>query len=283
MTFQYPTMFKQHYYCLIAGLPDLVQNEFRKGLTALQFRRDVAEELTPSDYALLQLLFRQNDNQNLLNLILQQDFQFDIRGNYTEDYLKNQIVEPTDIAAYMNIFITELKSENPDQSNLSIENRLQELFYNDVLKTNNAFIRKWFAFERNLKNMLTVIACNQYGYDIPRQLIPDKNRDDLNKLLIRGNLKPELFVDEDLPWIDQVLRIAESGADMVEKEKAIDNIKWTYLDEITVSDYFTIEKILSFVIKLKILDRWHELDDEAGLIFLKRLINDLEMSYSFAE
>lgn len=276
-------MFKQHYYCLIAGLPDLVQNEFRKGLTGLQFRREVAEALTPSDYALLQLLFRQNDNQNLLNMILQQDFHFDIRGNYTEDYLRNQIVEPTDIAAYMNIFITEFKSGNPDQSKLYIENRLQELFYNDVLKTNNAFIRTWFAFERNFKNILTVIACNQYGYDLHRQLIPDKNRDDLNTLLIHGNLKPELFADEDLPWIDQVLRIAESGADMVEKEKAIDNIKWTYLDEITVSDYFTIEKILSFVIRLNILDRWHELDDEAGLIFLKRLINDLEMSYSFAE
>lgn len=275
-------MFKQHYDCLIAGLPDLVQNEYRKGLTSLQFRLELADELTPPDYALLQLLFRPNDNKNLMNMLLQHDFQFEALGNYTEDYLRTQIAEPTSIASYMNVLITELKSENPDKSPLHVENRLQELFYEEVLKTRNEFIRQWFGFDRNLRNILTAINCDQYGYSIEKHLIPDKNREDLNDLLIRGNLKPERFIDEDLPWLEQVIRQTAPGVDMVEKEKAIDHIRWTFLDEITVFDYFTIEKILSYTLKLKMLDRWRELDDETGKAFLKRLISDLEKSYSFA-
>lgn len=274
-------MFKQHYYCLIAGLPDLVLNEYRKGLTCQQFRLELAEQLTRSDNALLQLLFRPNDNKNLLNMLLQQDFQFDISGNYTEDYLRNQIAEPTNISAYMKVLITEFKSENSDKSPLHVENRLQELFYDHVLKTNNDFIRRWFSFDLNLRNILTAINASNYGYSTEKHLIPDKNRDDLNNLLVRGSFKPELFVDEDLPWIEPLIRIAMSDDDLSEKEKAIDKIKWAFLDEITVFDYFTIEKILSFVIKLKMLDRWRELDDETGKAFLKRLISDLEMSYSF--
>lgn len=276
-------MFKQHYYCLIAGLPDLVLNEYQKGLTSLRFRQELAEELTPSDYALLQFFFRQNDNKNLLNLILQQDFQFDILGNYSEDYLRCQIAEPTNIAEYMKVLITEFKSEAPDKSPLHVENRLLELFYDDMLNTNNDFIKQWFTFDRNLRNVLTAINCSQYGYDRTKHLIPDKTMDDVYDFLIRGNLKPELFVDEDLPWLEHVLRIAESDINISEKEKALDDLRWSFLDEITVFYYFTIEKILSFVIKLKMLDRWHDLDDDTGKAFLKRVINDLEMSYSFAE
>ena len=71
--------------------------------------------------------------------------------------------------------------------------------------------------------------------------------------------------------------------DISEKEKAFDNIKWKFLDEHTFFNYFTIEKILSFVIKLNIVERWIELDNETGKALFNRLINDIKMSYKFPE
>ncbi|HZL09987.1 MAG TPA: DUF2764 family protein [Prolixibacteraceae bacterium] len=276
-------MYTNNYYCLIAGLPDLILNENPKDLTSFQFRLELAEHLALKDHNLLELIYRPYDNNNLLNLLLQKDFQYDILGNYTEDYLKAQIIEPTDIVRYLKLFITDFNSETFDTSPLFLENKLQELFYDYVLNTNNDFIKEWFTFDRNIKNILTAVNCHQYGYSTEKQLIPDHISDGLYESLIRKIPMPELFADEELPYLEQILQIAEMAIDASEKEKATDNIKWSFLDEITVFHYFTIEKILSFVIKLTMVDRWRELDSDTGKKLLKRLISDLEMSYSFAE
>ena len=283
LTFQFSKMLKKNYYCLIAGLPDLIIDGYRKALTSLQFRLELVDQLNRPDYNLLELFYRQYDNKNLLNLLLQQKFQFDILGNYTENYLKNQIVEPTDIVEYMKMLISDFKSETFDKSPLHSENRLQELFYNDILKTNNDFIKQWFVFDRDTRNILTATNCHKYGYALEKHLIPDKKNNGLYEILLKEVLKPNMLADEDRPYLKQILQLAESTINASEKEKAIDNIKWTFLDELTFFYYFTIETILSFVIKLNIIDRWNKLDSDTGKAFLERLINELEMSYSFPE
>jgi hypothetical protein len=92
-----------------------------------------------------------------------------------------------------------------------------------------------------------------------------------------------MFADEELPYLAQIFQVAESTGEASEKEKATDSIKWAFLDEITVFHYFTIEKILSFVIKLQMVDRWSQLDDDTGKAFLKKLVNELENSYTFSD
>lgn len=276
-------MFKTNYYCLVAGLPDLLLNEERHTLTSLQFRLDMAKELTPPDYQLLEWIYRPFDNKNLLNLLLQNDAEFDPLGNYPEDYLKDQILAPTTIVDYMKIAITDFGSDQFDRSLLNFEKTIQERFYESVLKTDNEFISQWFAFDRNIKNILTAVNCRKYEYPVRQQLVAAGNSTDLQEILFKENIRPELFIDEDIPYLDQIFRIAESGAQATEKEKAIDNIKFTFSDDLTIFNYFTIEKILSFAVKLLIIDRWRKLDDETGKAFLNRLVNNLKMSYSFTD
>lgn len=276
-------MFKTNYYCLVAGLPDLLLNEERHPLTSLQFRLDMASELTPPDYQLLEWIYRPYDNKNLINLLLQNDTEFDELGNYSEEYLKEQIQAPATIADYMKILITAYNSEQFDRSLFNLEKTLQELFYQSVMKTGNAFIRQWFAFDRNIKSILTALNCRKYDYSLGQQLVAAGDHTDFQEILLKENIRPELFIDEDIPYLDQLFRIAESGAQATEKEKALDQIKFTFSDDLTIFNYFTIEKILSFAVKLLIIDRWRKLDDETGKAFLNRLINNLKMSYSFTD
>lgn len=276
-------MFKTNYYCLVAGLPDLLLNDDRHALTSLQFRLDMENELTPSDYQLLEWIYRPFDNKNLINLLLENGVEFDPLGNYPEDFLREQISAPTTIAGYLKILITGFKSGQFDRSPLQLEKAIPELFYEAVLKTGNEFIRQWFAFERNVKNILTAVNSRKFGYQTAQQLVTAESSDDLQEILLNANLRPELFIDEDIPYVDQIFRIVESGIQASEKEKAIDHIKFTFSDDLTVFHYFTAELILSFAIKLLIIDRWRKLDDETGKVFLNRLVNNLEMSYSFAD
>lgn len=276
-------MYKKNYYCLIAGLPDLLLNDDRRVLTSLQFRLDMANELTLPDYQLLEWIYRPYDNKNLVNLLLQTGAEFDPLGNYPEDYLKEQIEAPSTIVDYMKILIADFRSEQFDRSLFNTEKTLQERFYESALNTDNEFVRQWFTFERNIKNILTAVNCHKYEYSIRQHLISAGSSADLQEILFKENIRPELFIDEDIPYLHQIFHIAESGAQATEKEKAIDHIKFTFSDDLTVFNYFTIEKILSFAIKLLIIDRWRKLDDETGKVFLNRLVNDLEKSYSFAD
>jgi hypothetical protein len=276
------TMYKRNYYCLVAGLPDIIIDGNKPGETSHEFKNELAEQLLTSDYKFAELLYLHYDNKNLLNLLLKQDNRFIPLGNYTEEYLEEQIKEPTNIVDYMKQLIFNFKAETSGNSNLSIENELQSLYYEYVLQVENDFLKQWFMFDRDMKNILTAVNCRKYGYDTEKQLIPVKHENEVYETLIKSSPKPDLFADE-VPYADKILQIAESEMDISEKEKALDNIKWRFLDEHTFFNYFTIEKILSFVIKLKIVERWIELDNETGKALFTRLINDIKMSYKFPE
>jgi hypothetical protein len=69
----------------------------------------------------------------------------------------------------------------------------------------------------------------------------------------------------------------------MQREKAIDMLKWDWLDENTFFNYFTIEKLISYYIKLEMIERWIKLDPETGREFFKKLIKDLESGYEFPE
>lgn len=277
-----PTMLKRNYYCLVAGLPDIIIDGNKPGETSHEFKNELAEQLHSSDYKLAELLYLNYDNNNLLNLLLKQENQFITLGNYTEEYLEEQIKEPTNIVDYMKQLIFNIKTETSGNSNLSSENELQSLFYEYALQVKNDFLEQWFKFDRDIKNILTAVNCHKYGYNIEKQLIPVKDKNEVYEILIKSSPKADLLADE-VPYIEKILQIAESEMDISEKEKALDNIKWKFLDEHTFFNYFTIEKILSFVIKLNIVERWIELDNETGKALFTRLINDIKMSYEFSE
>lgn len=276
------TMFKKNYYCLVAGLPDIIIEGNKPGETSHEFKNELAEQLHTSDYKLAELLYLNYDNKNLLNLLLKQENQFITIGNYSEEYLEEQIKEPTNIVDYMKQLIFNIKNETSRNLNLSSENELQSLYYEYVLQVKNDFLEQWFKFDRDIKNILTAVNCRKYGYDTEKQLIPVRHKNEVYETLIKSSPKPDLLTDE-VPYVEKILQIAESEMDISEKEKALDNIKWKFLDELTFFNYFTIEKILSFVIKLNIVERWIELDNETGKALFTRLINDIKMSYKFSD
>jgi len=275
-------MFKRNYYCLVAGLTEIMINGNSRELASREFKSELLEQLHSSDYKLAELIYLQSDNENLLNLLLKQNEQFNTLGNYLEEYLEDQIKEPTDILEYLKNFILDSKSDNSVKSDLIKTNELQSAYYNYVLGEKNKFLLQWFMFERNIKNILTIVNCKTFGYEIDKHLISINQDDNIYESLIKGSPNMDLLADE-IPYIDKILQVAQSELSVSEKEKAIDNIKWEFLDEYTTFDYFTIEKIMSYILKLELVDRWVKLDNETGKDFFNKLIIDVAASYNFPE
>ncbi|WP_346859847.1 DUF2764 family protein [uncultured Draconibacterium sp.] len=276
-------MLKKEYYCLVAGLPDLLFNENKLAVNSRNFREELQHQLSPSDYKLVEYLFLPFDNKNLLNLLFKQNKPFDSTGLLSKMTLEEELQpfeEESTLPQYMQEFIKWMKDRSSKEYTIEAENILHGLFFEYVLTTKNHFLKNWFLFELNIRNTVTAFNCIRYKYDLEEQLLNVQQNVSVYHLLLNRKLKYELF-DDELPYNDQIFRIAESDATSIEKEKTLDGIRWNYLDEHTFFHYFTIEKILSFVLKLLILERWMKLDTETGKQLLDRLINDLKTSYDF--
>ncbi len=63
-------------------------------------------------------------------------------------------------------------------------------------------------------------------------------------------------------------------------------LRWSVLEQMTVFEYFSIERIMAFFIKLQIAERWSKLDQEKGEQIFEKLLEDLrsglDMSKEFS-
>ena len=196
--------------------------------------------------------------------------------------MDEQIENPTEIPEYMTRFLKWVKNNEVKQHHLLTENTLYTFFYEFAANTKNHFLRDWFLFELKIKNLITAFNCLTFKYEMSNHLIHTKETNVMNSLLLGNRLKPEYFEDE-IPFAQDIIKAIESDMEMIEREKAIDKIKWDYLDEQTFFHYFTIEKILSYTIKLKMIQRWMKLDRKAGKELLEKLVAELKTSYVFPE
>lgn len=261
---------------MVAGLPDLFFNENKLVTYSVDLLIQLKMELSPSDYELVKFNYLAADNENLQNLLLRKKASFDPKGNFSESYLSQQLSpenELPELPEYMLQFLEWIKETEQKELNLNAEIILQQLYYEYILQTNNEFLKNWFLFQLNLKNILTVVNCTQFGYSTEEHLIRVNENKNVCLLLASRKLKSEWFEDE-VPYHREIFKITESPRSWMEREKALDKLKWDYLDEYTFFYYFTIEKILSYILKLKMVERWTKLDKKSGEELLKKLIDD---------
>ncbi len=278
-------MFKKYYHCFISGLPDLMFEDSKFSSTLLAFREYMEQELTTDDFALIELLFLPRDHHNLINFLQKKEFDPDPLGNFSLEDFEEQISrlnailkqEPL-LPGYLISFIEDFLDEEKDIPEEEFNNILMEGFYEHVLITGNPFLRQWFEFELNAKNILTAHLCRKFDKKMDQEIV---GRNDLTMQLLKSRGRNiEIMTDDD--YLNEMNRLAEEE-DFYKRERKQDLLKWQYIDEHTFFYYFTVETIIGYLIKLFIVFRWKELDKETGREMFEKLIRDLQSSYELPE
>ena len=86
--------------------------------------------------------------------------------------------------------------------------------------------------------------------------------------------------------LDQSIDILEAilnDRDILARERAIDSLYWEKLDAMTVQHYFDMDVILAFILKLHIIDRWHQLDEKTGREMFRKLVNEVKATFKGVE
>ncbi|MFH1121063.1 MAG: DUF2764 family protein [Bacteroidota bacterium] len=270
-------MFRQNYYYLVAGLPDVTIEQGKLQFGTAEFREELKAGLGKTDDGFMQLLYLSEDNHNLLNLLLKENRPLSHDGVYSPEFLTEEVKEPAQIKAYLVRFIESFRAETRLYPNLSYENELVTLWFEELLSTKNDFLREWFTFGLNLKNVLLVLAARKNGLPYEHQIIGDNS---VAEIIRKSNAR-DLGLSAEWPWIEKVLQIVEAG-EILAREKALDLLRWNYLDELNTFNYFTVEVLMAYYIKLGMIERWLRLDQPTGEEMFRHLLGELRHSYEFS-
>lgn len=277
----------RNYYYLIAGLPDLSIDQGKLQFGSVEFREYLKSQLHRKDYELIEWLFLPNDNSNLLSLLNNDEREWNTNGIYTTDQLELAILEVVNpdkiisdeksgVKDYMKEFIRSYHSEIRIMPHISAENELTYLYYTEALSVNNEFMRQWFEFEVNLRNVLIFNTAQKFNLPYENELIGDTQ---LARAL-KQKTGRDMGDASAWPYFDRANQISDSQ-DIASKERSIDQLKWSVLDEMNIFNYFSIEIIISYMIKIMIIERWLKLDPKTGEELFRRLLGDLQSGYEF--
>lgn len=272
-------MLKRTYYYLIAGLQDITLDIHKLSMDQLEFREELKNALHPVDYNWMKVLFYPHDNKNLLNLLQKNEKPFDPKGVFSLEQWEENLKEPTgELPSYMNDFILAFQDNEPIYQGMSSENQLTTLFYKFTQSLEQTFLNDWFLFNRDLNNLLTAISCRKYDIPYENQIIGD---DEISETIKKSHAR-DFGLATEVSYIDDIINITKNE-DIQDREKAVDKLKWDYLEDVTFFEYFTIDRVLAFVIKLGMVERWLAIDNEYGSKMFKQLLQELKASYKLPE
>lgn len=275
-----------NYYCLIAGLPDIQPEDNKAVASILELKKELMEQLSHDDAELLKLLFARFDNENWLKFLKNKDAELNSSGNLTSDdfgqllTLMQEVENPKDrrLLPYINAFYSSYIDENFLSAGISAEDYLSGLYYEYAMGSKNEFLKKWFEFNLNINNILTAVACRKHSFDV-KLLVLGNNE---VAQTIRSSNARDFGLAGMFEQLDTVLRIADES-DLLEREKKIDALKWSWLEENTFFNYFSIEKVLAFVLKVEMIERWKLLTVNNGTQIFHGLLDDLKEGVKFEE
>lgn len=273
-----------NYYCLVAGLPDLSLEDGKLNYTVANFKSELYPELSEKDKKLIDLFYLKFDNANLLKLLNDKEAVMDAEGNYSSDELLALISSVREgdapdkkYPSYLYEFIAAYLALPADEL-YRAEDMLATYYYAYAMGCDNKFVSSWFEFNLNINNILAALAARKYKMDVAQVVV---GQTDVSEMVRTSNAR-DFGLTEMLDYFEPVLRISEID-ELVEREKKIDLLKWNWMEDAVFFNYFTVERIFVFLLKLEMIGRWISMDKEKGSELFRQIIDKLKNEVQIPE
>ena len=272
-------MFSTEYFYLVAGLREWALDSDTKGFDLGEIKSEILAELSKRDRKAVELLYAYYDCENLIAYRNGRE-RFSALGNLTAEQLaevfesRRYSLLPAEMARVVKLYV-EAEDEDRDTDIVlteSFEHALFEAYYGDLAASKSTFLKGWGEFDRNLRNIAAAVAAREAGRAVKDVLV---GGGEIVEQLSRSSAA-DFGLRGELPYIDAVIAAVSDEKNIVEKERKIDAIRWSEAEEIAVFDFFNVDYILSYLVKVNIVARWTLLSPEVGRQMLNRLIKELD-------
>ncbi|MGL5683743.1 MAG: DUF2764 family protein [Marinifilaceae bacterium] len=270
-------MYGKDYNCFIAGLPDIALDDKKMSLSLADFRSQSLDYVAGKDRSLLDLFFLPNDNVQLLRLLRKQEPDPSLLTVYSAKFMEDEMAEPVNLPSYMIHFINDFKEELLPPTR-SLENELSERYYAYMINSSNKFVREYATFIMNLRNLITAINCRKYKMDVDSAVLGDNEF----AIALKTSGMKDFGLAMDYPWVERVV-ILMDVQNLVERERGIDILIWDMIEDAVIFEYFSIDRVIAFLLKLMIVERWSKLDNQSGREVFMELVQRFREEFAKSE
>lgn len=138
------------------------------------------------------------------------------------------------------------------------DTNLSSHFYHQVKKSDNLFLSNYFTFDLNIRNTQVKFLYKNSNQKADNYSIGETN--------------------EDFDEYSRLVQILDNK-NIIDREQALDKLRWDKIDEIVSFHYFDINVILAFLAKAKIVQRWLDMDKEKGEKLFEKYVNEVRGTF----
>lgn len=276
----------KQYHCLVAGLPEIKLDDTKSPFSLKELKEELKSELSDKDYQIVHWLFLKHDNKNLLSFLNNKEATFNDLGGFTADdfdtFIKllneeeNPVIEG--LPNYMKQYIISVMDEDNSPKDVNQADVLNSLYYTEAVQQKNEFASDWFELQWNVLNIITALNCRKYDLPVEKYIIGD------NEVahLLKTNTGRDFGISGIFNYFDQIVRIAEE-TDFEKKEKMLDALYWTYLEEKSFFYFFTVERLFTYLLQLEIVERWAILEGGNGKEVFMKIVDEMKGNVQFSD
>lgn len=135
---------------------------------------------------------------------------------------------------------------------LAVANELDDLLL--ARSPNSSFARAWHEQDVQLRNAVALFRASRRDDDAPPRIEPSRNYN---------------------VWLDRAVAEACGKSNPLERELALDQVRWNTADELSRETPFGLAGVLAYGLKLKLVERWAALTDDAGQAALLQAVKSV--------
>lgn len=255
------------YYFVGTALPSL-SFETPLEMSFDELRRLLHDNLTIEDYEKTLVIRRFYDILNLRALWLNEEF--DARGELTPVEMDDALISRTGLPSYVYEYIDRYAKQEDRLHHFPF---LLAKFFQNAGHLKDSFLRRYLNFERELRLVLTAFRAKKLGRDLSVEFqYEDPEEDLIAQILAQQDTKsyepPEKYQD---------LKVLfdKYGDNPLALQKSLDEYRFEKVDEfVDMSDAFSIERILAYLIQFLMVEKWLELDKEKGIQIVDSVVKE---------
>lgn len=250
-------------YYFLASLLSTLEIGHRPALPMGELKELLAINLTSEDLEKVKELFSLIDLHNFRALLAGEPL--DPFGNYNQEALEFALLHgvypdgeplPSSIAEYFDQYPTK-------EQRLTHFSLLEQRFFAEKIATTNAFLHRYFAFEREWRLVMIGFRAKKMGRNLDAELQYEESSDPLVAQILAQKdartydppfeykeLKPLFERDEERP---------------LALHRALEEYRFREVQELYGGDSFSIDRILGHLARLYLVEKWLQMDVSRGL------------------
>lgn len=255
-----------NYYFLASLLPSL-QIGLPPDLDFREFNQLLKTNLSDVDYQKVRALNLYQDILNLRSLWREEPLNY--RGNYDENELEEVLLTRRGLPEYVFDFVEKYDDVKERLRNFAY---LLARFFQDEIVQSKGFLKEYLIFERELRLVLIGLRSKLLGRNLVQELqYEDPDDEIVAQLLAQRDTKeydpPERF--------GELKALFEANADRpFDLHKAISEYRFQKVNEMIGIDFFSIDRLLAYLVQLAIVEKWLELDKKQGMEIVDTIVKD---------